>query len=200
MYEHDVTIVVNMLCIDAKVSFFFLLALHVHVNYKIEMAPWHGICKWDIYRQRKKSDASLNFNVQCDYGDNGCDGDNDFEPNDDNNNDNDDDDDDADGDDEDDDDDDDGDDDDDDEEEEEEKRRRRTSRRKYVRLQWNLSWETTAMRDHLSWKTRHSWQKNLHLNITEPVTRATCLERPHFYGQLGGLSRQVLLYWQFVFK
>ncbi len=39
-------------------------------------------------------------------------------------------------------------------------------------LQWNLSWETTAMRDHLSWKTTQIWQKDLHLNITEPVTKA----------------------------
>ncbi len=30
-------------------------------------------------------------------------------------------------------------------------------------LQWNLSWETTAMRYHLSWKKQiHFWQKDLH--------------------------------------
>ncbi len=38
-------------------------------------------------------------------------------------------------------------------------------------LQWNLSWETTFMRDHLSWKTTHFWQKDQHFNTTEPVTR-----------------------------
>ena len=31
-----------------------------------------------------------------------------------------------------------------------------------VAVQWNLSWETTAMRDHLSWKTTHFWQKGQH--------------------------------------
>ncbi len=30
-----------------------------------------------------------------------------------------------------------------------------------VALQWNLSWETAALRDHLSWKTGYSWQKDL---------------------------------------
>ncbi len=38
-------------------------------------------------------------------------------------------------------------------------------------IQWNLSWETTAMRDHLSWQTTHFQQKGLHFKITEPVTR-----------------------------
>ena len=38
-------------------------------------------------------------------------------------------------------------------------------------IQWNLSWETTAIRDHLSWQTTYFWQKGLHFNITEPVTR-----------------------------
>ncbi len=38
-------------------------------------------------------------------------------------------------------------------------------------VQWNLSWQTTAMRDHLSWQTTHFWQKDLHFNITEPATR-----------------------------
>ncbi len=37
-------------------------------------------------------------------------------------------------------------------------------------VQWNLSWETTAMRDGLSWQTTYFWQKGLHFNITEPVT------------------------------
>ena len=41
----------------------------------------------------------------------------------------------------------------------------------YVDRRWNLSLETTAMRDHLPWQTTHFWQKDLHLNITEPVTR-----------------------------
>ncbi len=43
----------------------------------------------------------------------------------------------------------------------------------YSTLQWNLSWETTAMRDHLSWQTMHFRQKDLHFNIpvTEPVAR-----------------------------
>ena len=39
------------------------------------------------------------------------------------------------------------------------------------KLQWKLFWETTAMRDHLSWQTTHFWQKDLHFHITEPVTR-----------------------------
>ncbi len=38
-------------------------------------------------------------------------------------------------------------------------------------IQWNLSWETTATRDHLSWQTTHFWQKDLHSNTTEPVIR-----------------------------
>ncbi len=38
-------------------------------------------------------------------------------------------------------------------------------------VQWNLSWETTAMRDPLSWQTMHFRQNDLHFNITEPVTR-----------------------------
>ncbi len=39
-------------------------------------------------------------------------------------------------------------------------------------VQWNLSWETTAMRDHLSWKTIDFWQKVLHFSVNEPVTKA----------------------------
>ncbi len=70
-------------------------------------------------------------------------------------------------------------------------------------VQWNLSWETTAMRDHLSWKTTHFWQKALHFNITEPVTKTKYhldhLDRPHFCGQWGGLSRQILLYVGLIF-
>ncbi len=38
-------------------------------------------------------------------------------------------------------------------------------------VQWNLSWETMDMRDHLSWKTAYIWKKELHFNNTEPVTR-----------------------------
>ncbi len=38
-------------------------------------------------------------------------------------------------------------------------------------IQWKLSWETTALRDHLSWQTTHFWQ-DLHFNRTEkPVTK-----------------------------
>ncbi len=47
------------------------------------------------------------------------------------------------------------------------------------------------MRDYLSWKTIYSWQKVLFFNV-RPTT--TYLERPHFYGQWGGLSKQVQLY------
>ncbi len=38
-------------------------------------------------------------------------------------------------------------------------------------IQWNLSSETTSMRDHLSWRTTYSWQKVQHFNATVPVTR-----------------------------
>ncbi len=31
-------------------------------------------------------------------------------------------------------------------------------------------WETTAMRDHLSWRTTSFWQKVLHFNVNEPFT------------------------------
>ncbi len=40
-------------------------------------------------------------------------------------------------------------------------------------IQWTLSGNTTAMRDHLSWKTKQSWQKNLPF-----INSETCLERP----------------------
>ncbi len=40
----------------------------------------------------------------------------------------------------------------------------------FVLIQWNLSWNTTAMRDHLSWRTTYSWQKVLHFNAIEPVS------------------------------
>ncbi len=38
-------------------------------------------------------------------------------------------------------------------------------------IQWNLSWETTAMRDHLSWRTTSFLQKVLHSSVYEPVTK-----------------------------
>ncbi len=38
-------------------------------------------------------------------------------------------------------------------------------------IQWNLSWKTAAMGDHLSGQTTHFRQKDLHFNTTEPVTR-----------------------------
>ncbi len=41
----------------------------------------------------------------------------------------------------------------------------------YMTVRWNLSWETTATRDHLSWQTTHFWQKDLHFSIMKPVTR-----------------------------
>ncbi len=63
-------------------------------------------------------------------------------------------------------------------------------------LQWNLSWETTALRDHLSWQTRHFWQKDLHFNITEPVTRDHLSWQTTFLWPMGWSFnwRQVLLY------
>ncbi len=53
-------------------------------------------------------------------------------------------------------------------------------------LQWNLSWETTGMGDHLSWKTRYSWQKVLHFNVQmlhviEPVTKDNLSLRDHIF-------------------
>ena len=59
-------------------------------------------------------------------------------------------------------------------------------------VQWNLSWETTAITDHLSWDYL-SWKANnpgrkfyisMHLNLSP---KTTCLERPDFYRQWGGL-------------
>ena len=62
-------------------------------------------------------------------------------------------------------------------------------------LQWNLSWETTAMRDHLSWETRYSWQKVIHFNVIEPVIKDhLSWESTFVWPTRGGLSRQVLLY------
>ncbi len=54
------------------------------------------------------------------------------------------------------------------------------------------------MRDHLSSKTTDFWQTEAqHFNDNEHhlTPKTTCLERPHFYGQWGGPSRQVLLYY-----
>ena len=59
-------------------------------------------------------------------------------------------------------------------------------------IHWNLSWETTVIRGHLSWTTRYSWQQVPHFSTTE--TKTTSLERPHVYGKWGGLSRLVVLY------
>ncbi len=41
-----------------------------------------------------------------------------------------------------------------------------------LQVQSNLFRETTAIRDHLSWKTTCFWHTDLHFSITEPVTRA----------------------------
>ena len=57
-------------------------------------------------------------------------------------------------------------------------------------VQWNLSWQTTAMRDHLSWKTSYSWQVSISMYL-DLSSKITCLEKPHLYGQWGGLSKQV---------
>ena len=38
-------------------------------------------------------------------------------------------------------------------------------------VQWNLSRETAAIRDHLCWQTTQFWQSDQHFNITTPVTR-----------------------------
>ena len=42
-------------------------------------------------------------------------------------------------------------------------------------VQWNLSWETNVMKDHLSWKTRYFEQKVLYCNVIDPATETTCL-------------------------
>ncbi len=47
--------------------------------------------------------------------------------------------------------------------------------------------------DHLSWKTKH--RQDLHFTTTEPVTGDHVSWEPDFCSQLGGPSRQVLLYW-----
>ncbi len=38
-------------------------------------------------------------------------------------------------------------------------------------VQWNLFWETTAMKDHLSWRTTYSWQKVPNFSVIESVTK-----------------------------
>ena len=43
-----------------------------------------------------------------------------------------------------------------------------------AQIQWNLSWETTAMRDHLSWKTTHFFAEGPTLQYNW-----TCHQRPH---------------------
>ncbi len=40
-----------------------------------------------------------------------------------------------------------------------------------IRVHQNLSWEATAMRDHLSWRTTSFWWELLHFSVTEPVTK-----------------------------
>ncbi len=45
-----------------------------------------------------------------------------------------------------------------------------------ISVQWNLSSQTTAMRDHLSWKTTTSRQKDRQFNRIDPVTRDPYLE------------------------
>ncbi len=52
-------------------------------------------------------------------------------------------------------------------------------------VQWNLSWATTAMRDHLSW---YFLQKVVYLNVIEPVTRDH-LSWETFLQQMGWSSK-----------
>ena len=48
-------------------------------------------------------------------------------------------------------------------------------------VQWNLSWGTTSVRDHLSWKIRYSWHKVSYFNSINPVNqRPPVLKRPFF--------------------
>ncbi len=57
-------------------------------------------------------------------------------------------------------------------------------------MQKHLSWDITAMRDHLSSKTIYSWQ-DLHFSVIYLSTETACLKkRLHFYSPLGDLSRQ----------
>ncbi len=57
-------------------------------------------------------------------------------------------------------------------------------------VQWNLSWETTSIRDHLSWKIKYFWQKVLHFNVFEPVTKDHLYWQTTFLWQWCGLWRQ----------
>ncbi len=52
-------------------------------------------------------------------------------------------------------------------------------------IQWNLSWETTAMRNHLSWNTISFWQKALHFSVNEPVTKDHLSSEPIFLWPMG---------------
>ncbi len=45
-----------------------------------------------------------------------------------------------------------------------------------------------ALKDHIS------LAEDLHFGVIEPVTKDHLSERPYFYGQLAGLSRQIPLY------
>ncbi len=56
------------------------------------------------------------------------------------------------------------------------------------------SLERPLLRDHMSWRTTYSWQKVPHFSTIDPVTKDHRSWETIFYGQWGGLSRQVLLY------
>ncbi len=59
-----------------------------------------------------------------------------------------------------------------------------------------LSWE-----DHLSWQTKHFWQKNLHFNITEPVTRDHLSWQTTFLWPMGWSFKTVsTIYWFHVYS
>ncbi len=49
-------------------------------------------------------------------------------------------------------------------------------------LQWNLSWYTTAMRDHLSWRTTYSCRRSYISVQLKLSPETTCLKRPYLYG------------------
>ncbi len=70
----------------------------------------------------------------------------------------------------------------------------------YIRLPWLTTVRpTTAMGDHLSWKTRYVWQKLLHVNLTEPVTTDHLFWEAIFYVQWGGhIHTYTLLVSQYV--
>ncbi len=56
---------------------------------------------------------------------------------------------------------------------------------KYMTVQWNLSWQTTATRVHLPWRTISFGQKVLHFSETNLPPKTTCLERPYFLWPMG---------------